>query len=477
VTGSRGGTGPTGPGITGPRGVIGATGPPVDLAINPIAIGIGAGLSLTLDTISIGQEAGKTNQKRQAIAIGSGAGLNSQKDYAVAIGYQAGTSTQTDYAVAIGYQSGYSNQQNSAVAIGNSAGKNDQQYAAVAIGVAAGEADQGSGAVAIGEDAGKTDQLNFAVAIGKQAGQTNQQALAIAIGNSAGNTRQCNNSIAIGYNAGNVLQGGLVDPDSVPAIAIGSNAAASNQGSGGIAIGSGAGGSDQKFQAIAIGSGAGGTRQGNNCIAIGQNAGYTDQPPNSIVLNANTSILNGQTGNAFYVAPIRANNAITLALGYDSTNKEIVTSTALSPYVFSVPTWYYTTVGGGAVNITLINGQNIITWRDAYTNTTNSAINKTTWVSGFTNDSWIKITFNLSIIVASSDVYASFQVSSGPDTIPSIVVMPNYNISTVGVASVLSGQFVCKAPSATILQFVLTNTGTTINTCNGTMTIEIIGSY
>jgi hypothetical protein len=32
---------------------------------------------------------------------------------------------------------------------------------------------------------------------------------------------------------------------------------------------------------------------------------------------------------AFYVAPVRANNAITLALGYDSTNKEIVTTTGV----------------------------------------------------------------------------------------------------------------------------------------------------
>jgi len=37
----------------------------------------------------------------------------------------------------------------------------------------------------------------------------------------------------------------------------------------------------------------------------------------------------GITANAFYVAPINSNNAITLALGYDATNKEIVTTTGI----------------------------------------------------------------------------------------------------------------------------------------------------
>jgi hypothetical protein len=204
----------------------------------------------------------------------------------------------------------------------------------IAIGIGAGSLSQRPKSIAIGYDAGSTYQTSEAIAIGFAAGYNQQKSTAIAIGSSSGYTNQSSKCIAVGYNAGSSSQGDD-DPNADAAVAIGSDSGATNQGSGGIAIGTQAGYINQFNQAIAIGSGAGRTRQGANCIAIGQSAGYTDQPEYSIVLNAGNSILNGQTGSAFYVAPVRANNTITLGLGYDATNKEIVTTTGITS--FSLP--------------------------------------------------------------------------------------------------------------------------------------------
>ena len=198
----------------------------------------------------------------------------------------------------------------------------------IAIGISAGNVSQQQKSVAIGYDAGKSNQAAQAIAIGFAAGYNQQKSNAVAIGSSSGYTNQSGKCIAVGYNAGGSNQG-IDDPDADPAIAIGSDAGATNQGTGGIAIGTQAGNNSQYYQAIAIGSAAGRTRQGAGSIAIGTRAGNTDQPANSIVLNATTSTLNGSTAEAFYVAPVRINNSITLALGYDSTNKEIVTTTAI----------------------------------------------------------------------------------------------------------------------------------------------------
>ena len=319
-TGNRGATGPTGPGITGPRGATGATGASFSLAINPIAIGIGAGLSLTPDTISIGQNAGNNNQQSQAIAIGTEAGSSNQQIRTVAIGEEAGFSTQTDYAVAIGYQSGYSNQQAGAVAIGQEAGKTTQRNFAVAIGKQAGQDSQQGSAVAIGNAAGNSSQGVGSVAIGLNAGNNGQGEYSVAIGLNAGSSKQYQDSIAIGNQAGVSTQGGLIGSlRSNPSIAMGKRAGNASQGG----------------RAIAIGEGAGETNQGSESIAIGYFAGNIGQPPNSIVLNAAGGPLNGSTGSAFYVNPVRTNNAITLALGYDTINSEIVTSTVIGR--FSLP--------------------------------------------------------------------------------------------------------------------------------------------
>jgi hypothetical protein len=80
---------------------------------------------------------------------------------------------------------------------------------------------------------------------------------------------------------------------------------------------------------VAIGGHAGQSTQGAYSVAIGYNAGLVNQWPSSIVINATGNELNASTNSGFFVAPVRADNAITLALGYDTTTNEIVTTTAI----------------------------------------------------------------------------------------------------------------------------------------------------
>ena len=144
----------------------------------------------------------------------------------------------------------------------------------------------------------------------------------IAIGINAGDVGQVSRAIAIGYNAGQYNQ----PSDS---LAIGSYAGFTGQKAYSVAVGNYAGNNTQGLQAVAIGSGAGQTTQGNYAVAIGNNAGNTNQPPNSIAINALAAVLNpGHSG--FFVNPVNPDNAQTLALAYNTSTKEIVTSTSVA---------------------------------------------------------------------------------------------------------------------------------------------------
>jgi hypothetical protein len=144
----------------------------------------------------------------------------------------------------------------------------------------------------------------------------------IAIGINAGDVGQVSTAIAIGYDAGRYNQ-------TAATVAIGTNAGFTGQKAYSVAVGNYAGNNTQGLQAVAIGSGAGQTTQGNYAVAIGNNAGNTNQPPNSIAINALTSVLNpGHSG--FFVNPVNPDNAQTLALAYNPSTKEIVTSTAVA---------------------------------------------------------------------------------------------------------------------------------------------------
>ena len=138
------------------------------------------------------------------VTIGTNAGNSNQGNRSVAIGYLAATGIvgnanagQSIDAVAIGSEAGRYGQGSEAVAIGDSAGQTDQQFGAIAIGSGAASLRQKNGAVAIGEQAGAGDQNTYAVAIGSQAGLSSQGYAAIAIGRRAGQVNQPNNSIIL----------------------------------------------------------------------------------------------------------------------------------------------------------------------------------------------------------------------------------------------------------------------------------------
>ena len=294
--------------------------------IGSIAIGVDAGqIGQEFAAIAIGVNAGNTGQKSRSIAIGESAGQISQETSSVAIGVNAGNSEQQIGSIAIGFDAGKYSQATYAIAIGVNAGTTEQKSKSIAIGLDAGQVGQESAAIAIGVNAGNTGQRSGSIAIGQSAGQFGQQSSGVAIGVNAGNTGQKSGSIAIGESAGQIGQESA-------AIAIGVNAGNTGQKSGSIAIGQSAGLIGQATNSIALGSNSARLGQGTNSIAIGNLAsGGLYQENNTIILNATGSNLNGVAGRTgrIYIAPIRADNTQTLALGYNLLTKEVVTSTTV----------------------------------------------------------------------------------------------------------------------------------------------------
>ncbi len=158
--GIQGATGPTGAqgiqGPTGPTGIQGATGPTGLLSATGVFWGDYVYWNNSTNqwvrgssNITLGQNAGATNQQTGAVALGNSAGQFNQGTGSVAIGLNAGFTGQRQFAVAIGQQ--------------------------------AAQGVQGTGSVAIGYQAGFTGQGQYAVAIGHNAGPTGQASNSIAI--------------------------------------------------------------------------------------------------------------------------------------------------------------------------------------------------------------------------------------------------------------------------------------------------------
>jgi hypothetical protein len=105
---------------------------------------------------------------------------------------------------------------------------------------------------------------------------------------------------------------------------------------------------------VVIGSGA--RSAGFNSVIIGYNANFTSENGTCIVLDATGgTIAPGTTG--FYAAPVRSDNAQTLALAYNATTKEIVTSTGTAGVrtVFSVAgSTGYTVPGTAGATVPLV---------------------------------------------------------------------------------------------------------------------------
>lgn len=109
-------------GSTGPTGATGPAGPtPVanywgdylywNNQNSPAAWAVGD------QNITIGRNAGQTNQRTNAIALGFNAGNNGQGTNAIAIGVQAGETNQGTNAIAIGYNAGQTNQSENSIVI------------------------------------------------------------------------------------------------------------------------------------------------------------------------------------------------------------------------------------------------------------------------------------------------------------------------------------------------------------------------
>ena len=283
--------------------------------------------------ISIGNGAGSTDQKNNAIAIGNSAGNINQNSYSVAIGEYAANQNQGYLSVAIGAGSAYDTQGNYSVAVGEYAGSSLQADRCIAIGGEAGQTGQGGstgGSIAIGFRSGNNNQKDGSIAIGQNAGRENQNNRSVAIGSNAGSNGQgiiaypgtgggTGACVAIGNAAGNTGQESFC-------VAIGAGSGSNTQRGGAVAFGRMAGNNSQGSNAVAIGHQSGQSNQGQYAIAIGYQAGQTGQPANSIVLNASGSALSGVTGSAFYVKPIRGNTG-PQNLYYDPNTYEVTYAT------------------------------------------------------------------------------------------------------------------------------------------------------
>jgi hypothetical protein len=144
----------------------------IKLLDDSVAVGNAAGSFTvgTSNTVSIGFEAGSTNQRSYAVGIGAQAGRLDQSEASIAIGFQAGRSYQGGNVVNA-----------SSIAIGSYAGYLSQSPNTVAVGTSAGLFQQGTKSVAVGFDAGNVAQGEYSVAIGPEAGKTNQPANSIVI--------------------------------------------------------------------------------------------------------------------------------------------------------------------------------------------------------------------------------------------------------------------------------------------------------
>lgn len=268
------------------------------------------------DTIRLGNGSGQINQGDAAVAIGFYAGHEDQGLESIAIGSNTASKNQGNRAVSIGTGAGSIDQKNKSIAIGNSAANSGQFESAIAIGERASLGGQKDRSIAIGyKSSYESIQQEDSIAIGWFAcsgdgtvpGQV-QKSFSIAIGVEAGKINQQENAIAIGFQAGQTTQG-------MNSIAIGDQAGFLNQQPGCVAIGRFVGQNNQGKEmgnSVAIGYEAAQTNQGSSSVAIGYQAGNLNQRENSIVFNASSDVdLPTGIEQGFYLNPIRVVNDIT----------------------------------------------------------------------------------------------------------------------------------------------------------------------
>jgi len=292
--------------------------------------------------ITLGCNAGQSNQGTGAVAVGALAGNTSQGQGAIAIGINAGRIEQKSQSVAIGNAAGYSNQRES-IAIGQAAGYENQSTGAVAVGAFAGYSGQGAFSIAVGLFAGSSvPQISNSIilnATGVDFPNTTYQSVSgfyvapirnatatlssmyynpatneitygvspsggnVPVGTNFGDYLRWNpatsayvvgsSTINIGTSAGAIGQSNLT-------VAVGWNAGLSGQQGNAVAIGAGAGNNTQQSNAVAIGEGAGASNQGSNAIAIGKGAGTFTQTTGGIAIGDEAAKF-GQGANAIAI--------------------------------------------------------------------------------------------------------------------------------------------------------------------------------
>ena len=288
-------------------------------------------------TITIGKNAGTTNQGASSIALGGRAGETNQGINGIAIGQNAGKSDQGDRAIAIGRNAATTNQGNQSIVINatggavenitadslvikpirNASGTHSMEYnpttGEVTYDTLAGggsvswatlaDKNNASGPtkIALGLDAGSVTQGNDAVAIGNEAGNSAQGTQAIALGSFAGLNNQGAQTVAVGMQSGEFYQGG-----------------------GAVAVGLFGGGYIQGQQAVAIGLGAGENVQEPNSIAIGVAAGGGQKYQKTYVSHVGTNLELSDTAGLIVGAKISNTQGVTagteITAIVDSTN-------------------------------------------------------------------------------------------------------------------------------------------------------------
>jgi hypothetical protein len=261
-------------------------------------------------------------------------------------------------------------------------------------------------------------------------------------------------------------------------IAIGQQAAKLNQQEETIAIGNNAGFEDQQGFAIAIGSNAATIAQGEYSIAIGANAGISGQFGNSIIINASGAELNGLTGNAFYVKPIRSDPSVTTGLGYNSGTGEIVRSSALSPYVLNIPTWHYTTskISGTPIPVqVLANTTSDITWPSYFSNAPVGSNTTLSWISPA--NIWIKVSLSVtanptSLISIGGSIVGSAMIPP----ISNFVIFQGLGAGTANTVT-LASEMVFQAPTGAGFNISCTNNGSTTIDIQGSLIVQLLSYY
>lgn len=113
-----------------------------DTAATPISVNPNTGEFKVVDTLDI-------SVSNRNLSIGKNAGATNQADFATAIGETAGQVDQSTQCTAIGVGAGNSRQQEQAIAIGNNAGNDRQGVNSIAIGQKAGEVLQSNNTIVL----------------------------------------------------------------------------------------------------------------------------------------------------------------------------------------------------------------------------------------------------------------------------------------------------------------------------------------